>query len=86
MNYREYVIIRLREPLKAGVKYKSSIHICQSYQFEKICTDIGMYFSKEQIYLENNFRIKDVIPQVQSSLDSVFSDSTWHKIEGGVYC
>jgi outer membrane protein OmpA-like peptidoglycan-associated protein len=82
LTYREYVKTKLKEPLKAGVTYEATIYVSSSAKFDYITSDIGFYFSNENISQSNYKIFKDIVPQVVNSQDNFIQPDKWQKISG----
>jgi OOP family OmpA-OmpF porin len=79
---REYIQVRLKEPLEKGVKYSCSIRISACERYGTVCSDVGMLFTKEKIKKDNCLRIVDHRPQIENHPDSLFTDYEWHRVSG----
>lgn len=80
--YREYVSIRLKEPLKKGLSYKVKMYVNASDSFNHTCSDIGFYFSSKKVRQSNTQRLQDAEAQVINPIDSIIPTDRWKEISG----
>lgn len=77
--YREYLQVKLKEPLVKGEVYRAQMYIKLEYHSDFATNGIGMYFSESHFYDYESKLINDVIPQIKTF--QVVKDSVnWLKI------
>lgn len=80
--FREYLMVRLKEPLVAGQEYNAYMHVSLSDASTHTVHDIGMYFSANPIFNTDFKPITGVRPQVNNTKGRFIQPDQWHKIEG----
>ena len=81
--YREYVQVRLKEPLKAGKKYSFKMYVAVSPYCNSIAKEIGAAFTKSAITLSDYTVINKTKPQLSFEFDRSFKDSLdWFLLSG----
>lgn len=90
--WREYITIRLKEPLQPGKEYEASIYVQASDAFGSLIKNIGMYFSKKIPYQKRTKPITDpeitnpnnkyVEPQIKNNTKDYIPTEKWVKIKG----
>lgn len=80
-NHREYVSVRLSEPLKAGKEYIVSFYVSLSDSSWLATRNIGAFFSQEAPP-DNINSLLSIKPQIESSKDSMIDNKLgWTKVE-----
>jgi len=90
--WREYITIRLKEPLQPGKEYKASIFVQATDTFGSIIKNIGMHFSKKIPKQKGTKPLKNtdiitpdgnfITPQIKNSTNDYIPIGKWVKIEG----
>lgn len=81
-EWREYISVRLRQPLKAGQKYYVSAYVSISPRSENAIYDLGFYFSPKQLYRNTPIPISDIEPQVILPKGNFITEREWTLIDG----
>ena len=74
--YREYIQVKLNEPLKPGKKYSFKMYVAVSPYCNSLANSLGANFSKGAITLSDYTVINKTKPQVSFDLDHSSKDST----------
>jgi len=80
-TYREYITVRLREPVKAGIKTFVELWVCKSRRAKLVSNNIGCYFSQRSIKMAIRENLP-VNPQVNCSELMNADGQEWIKISG----
>ncbi len=81
-DYREYIEVKLINPLLAGVTYHVNFFVSLGDSSIYSTDDIGLYFSVDSLYSDTSY-ILDVVPQIEQLSGNFLSNkSTWTKISG----
>src|SRR6056297_3335337 len=81
-EYREYLQVRLKEPLKQDSTYKIAFFYCFPDRFPYYSTSLGVYLSRRRIYGNTHYALTRYKPQVSirdSVVPRVFNQ--WYKLE-----
>lgn len=81
-DYREYVEVRLKDSLQAGVNYYVSFYVSLADSVNYAADSIGAYFSSDSILSSNSINFP-YNPQVSNGSDNIISDKqNWMKVSG----
>lgn len=81
--YREYVQVKLTEPLKPGKKYSFKMYVAVSPYCNSLANELGAAFTKGAIALSDYTVINKTKPQVSFALKHSTKDSTdWFLLAG----
>ena len=81
--YREYVQVKLNEPLKPGKKYSFKMYVAVSPYCNSVAKEVGAAFTKSAITLSDYTVINETKPQLSFELDRSYKDSTdWFLLAG----
>ena len=80
-TFREYIQIKLKSPLKPGIKTYVELWIQKDRQAKLVSNNIGFYFSRKKVFEEIENQIK-VVPQVNHDTLINAEILEWVKIEG----
>ncbi len=79
-NYREYAAVKLKEPLKNGIKYQVSFWVARAATTIFAANNLGIVFSKDIINVQHTEVIVSTLPQIYSQ--PIVIDTKWQKISG----
>lgn len=80
-SYREYLQVKLKEPLIPGEYYCAEMYVSAADIFNYSCNDIGMFFSKNQIGIYDKIDTLSYSPQIVAS-DIIKDTVNWVRISG----
>ena len=85
-NYREYVQVKLKQPLKTGEIYQVEFYVSLSSVFNTALSNLGAYLSVTRPSASNSYGLLDNVngsPQIRNSSNLMLKDTlNWMKIEG----
>ena len=81
-NYREYLEVKLKQPLVANKSYYAEMYVLRNPEHTIATNNLGMYFSKDNIETSKKFReVLDFRPQVLEK-EIIQGSKEWQKVSG----
>lgn len=81
-EFREYLGIRLREPLKAGQEYAVQMYVYLAPGCTAAIADMGFHFAKRYRLSESSTPLSHIKPQVVNPPDHFLDRRKWTKVGG----